>query len=294
MASISFLVLVTALVLLDPILRAAIHLEQAVLPGLETGQIAPAQLSLERIGRSLFYNLGFIAAVFILVAAYEAACLRWMIHGEVKGLFGLTLGADTWRVYGGYWAWAIFSGILSVAVIVAFPFVYSFAIERLGPSAPAARWGPLALLSVVITYACVSFAPANATSMAKRSSSFFSAWIVSRGRFWHLLVAYAVVWGIYVLIAGGLAVGALVWLFNVPLAEVISFERVTLVPTHIPRTWVDMLSEPSSRIGFWIYQTASIAVSLTCFVLLIGVNASVARAAIDAGDLQDWTNEPPR
>src|SRR5262249_50913455 len=42
---------------------------------------------------------------FILLAAYEAACLRWMVRGETGGLFGLTFGADTWRVYAGYWVW---------------------------------------------------------------------------------------------------------------------------------------------------------------------------------------------
>jgi predicted metal-binding membrane protein len=41
--------------------------------------------------------------LYIVVAAYEAACLRWMIRGEAPGLFGLTLNNDTWRVWGVYW-----------------------------------------------------------------------------------------------------------------------------------------------------------------------------------------------
>jgi hypothetical protein len=32
--------------------------------------------------------LVFLFAIFVLLAAYEAACLRWMIRGETKGFFG--------------------------------------------------------------------------------------------------------------------------------------------------------------------------------------------------------------
>src|SRR5262245_16089078 len=56
------------------------------------------------LGPSYFLLL---LGTYILLAAYEAACLRWMIHGEVKGLFGLSLGADTWRVWFSYWLWLI-------------------------------------------------------------------------------------------------------------------------------------------------------------------------------------------
>ena len=41
----------------------------------------------------------------VLFASYEAACQRWMVRGERGGFFGLTLGADTWRVWFGYWIW---------------------------------------------------------------------------------------------------------------------------------------------------------------------------------------------
>jgi hypothetical protein len=43
--------------------------------------------------------------LYLCVAAYEAACLRWMIRGEAPGLFGWRFDDDTWRVYGVYWCW---------------------------------------------------------------------------------------------------------------------------------------------------------------------------------------------
>src|SRR5262245_22585244 len=37
--------------------------------------------------------LAYVFVWCILFASYEAACLRWLVRGEVGGLFGLTLGA---------------------------------------------------------------------------------------------------------------------------------------------------------------------------------------------------------
>ena len=40
------------------------------------------------------WALLFAFPIYLTVAAYEAACLRWMIRGETPGLFGLTIDND--------------------------------------------------------------------------------------------------------------------------------------------------------------------------------------------------------
>lgn len=33
-----------------------------------------------------------------VLAAFEAACLRWLVRGQTSGLFGFSFGKDTWNV----------------------------------------------------------------------------------------------------------------------------------------------------------------------------------------------------
>lgn len=51
------------------------------------------------------WALVFWLLSIVLFAAYEAACLRWLVRGERAGVLGLSLGADTWRVFATYWVW---------------------------------------------------------------------------------------------------------------------------------------------------------------------------------------------
>ncbi|MCC6788357.1 MAG: hypothetical protein IT547_11010, partial [Hyphomonadaceae bacterium] len=138
----------------------------------------------------------FLLGYYILLAAYEAACLRWMIHGETGGLFGLSLGADTWRVYFSYWIWfLLLIAFYIVCAIVAGGAMASvfMGMQGGGEPSPAAVIIPLVLgLLVVLAliYFSVRLAPAAATSVARRKFAFFDAWKVSKGRFWGLLGAF--------------------------------------------------------------------------------------------------------
>jgi hypothetical protein len=135
-----------------------------------------------------FVALGAIVWLFffcVLFAAYEAACLKWMIHGETGGFMGLSLGADTWRVYGTYWLWfLLYIGFSIVMGILLGVFMMVFAANALGGGAdPSSVLLALPVYYVVqyglMIYFGVRFAPAAATSVARRKFSFFQAWTVT-------------------------------------------------------------------------------------------------------------------
>lgn len=92
---------------------------QAVAMQAETDPGALQQLgSPSVIASVVLLYLALIFAIFVWFAAYEAACLRWMIRGEQKGPFGISFDADTWRVYGTYWAWLIFCILGFIALMI--------------------------------------------------------------------------------------------------------------------------------------------------------------------------------
>src|SRR5262245_13377452 len=161
------------------------------------------------LGPSYFLLL---LVTYVLFAAYEAACLRWMIRGETGGVFGLSLGADTWRVYFGYWVWFfLFIAAYIVFFVVTFSMIGGMAVAAQGnPDA----MGPGALigffLGVVLALAWLWFsvrlAPAAATSVARRRFAFFDAWKVSKGRFWGLFGAFLLIWIMYLVLCIGMGV----------------------------------------------------------------------------------------
>src|SRR5690349_7003552 len=78
-----------------------------VMQGIAAGNTAAASQipPPEGVAVLMLSLLPFMFFIYLLLAAFEAGCLRWMIRGETGGLMGLTLGADTWRVYSSYWIW---------------------------------------------------------------------------------------------------------------------------------------------------------------------------------------------
>jgi len=76
---------------------------------------------------------GLIGTVFLILivfylalAAYEAACLRWIIRGEAPGFFGWRFDNDMWRVYGIYWCWLVIHYAVGFATsVVAMPIMFA-------------------------------------------------------------------------------------------------------------------------------------------------------------------------
>ncbi|MEJ0058924.1 MAG: hypothetical protein WDM79_04755 [Terricaulis sp.] len=158
------------------------------------GQVAAqpdgAQIVLGMMAFSFRYSI-FLVFFYVLLAAYEAACLRWMIHGEVVGFLGLSLGAPTWRVYSTYWLWAgINFGISTVVSLVTMPFLFfGMAGASGGISDPTVMGGTIVIFQIVVSLlqyialaiVGVRFGPAAATSITLRKFSFFTAWTVTKG-----------------------------------------------------------------------------------------------------------------
>lgn len=153
--------------------------------------------------------------LFIALASYEAACLRWMIRGEAPGLFGLTLDHDTWRVWGVYWCWLVAQMAVSfVTSIVMIPFMFMMVgeIAAQGPNPdPQLAWDlqvkmqALSLIQYIpLAFIGIRLGPAAATSIARRRFSFFEAWTVTSDRFAALLGSWALLWVLFGLVYAAL------------------------------------------------------------------------------------------
>ena len=227
----------------------------------------------------------FLLGYYILLAAYEAACLRWMIHGETSGLFGLSLGADTWRVYFSYWIWfLLLIAFYIVCAIVAGGAMASVFMGMQGGAepSPAAVIIPLVLgLLVVLAliYFSVRLAPAAATSVARRKFAFFDAWKVSKGRFWGLLGAFVLLFLMFMVfvIAVEVAFGVMVGMTamnSVGQAEPQSAEEAFRA-----------FATPQYMAGIVALIVAITIASFLFYIALFGVNARAASLALEEGKI---------
>lgn len=225
----------------------------------------------------------FLVGLYVLAAAYEAACLRWMIRREAPGWYGLNLGADTWRVYAGYWVWFLIQLVVSMVVgIVLMPLTFMAMIPA-SDGAPGAGVASLLIVQFIIyivQYAIlifigVRFAPAAATSIARRRFSFFEAWKVTRGRFWALFGSFFILMIAYLVVLAIFMTAVFATIYNA--------------------TGGGGVSNPSA-----IFQPAVLASFGGLYVLLLvtgvfyvtlsfGVNARAVIAAIDEGKIDGQT-----
>ena len=164
------------------------------------------------VGWGIILSFGF----YVAMAAYEAACLKWMIRGEVGGFLGLNADADMWRVYGGYWMWFVVNLAVSIGASMLMAPIFFMVMPIMIRSAQTgvpdltAFW----ILQIVgsllqwlpIGYFALRFAPGNATSLATKKFAYFDAWKVTRGRVLPLLGSFALLWAIW------LVLNVLLWL----------------------------------------------------------------------------------
>jgi hypothetical protein len=243
----------------------------------------------------------FLFPFYLATAAYEAACLRWMIRGEAPGLFGFTLGADTWRVYGVYWCWFAVQVVLSLVVsIVTMPVMFA-TLSQIRDATPETLWRwqmsvqlPISLLTYVpMIVLGVRLGPAAATSILQRQFAFPEAWAVTRDRFWALFGSYAL-W---------FAVFAAAW--------VVMFATPFFVPGGVSwQEYVELMSHPPDperarelmieawRPGRLMLEAVNYAVLALAFVawclISFGINARAALAALDEGRINGPSAEASR
>jgi hypothetical protein len=230
----------------------------------------------------------FMIVFYLALAAYEAACLRWMIRGETKGFFGLALDGDTWRVYFTYWVWFFLAiALYFVVTIAAVGVIAGIAVgggPQNDPSALASLGiGAIAacfLVLLLFIYFAVRFAPAAATSVAKRRFAFFDAWTVTKGRFWALLGAFLLLWlmyvvGIFIFYAAiFVALGTSMWSQIASGGGPMS-EQEALAMFASPSVWIPLA----------LVYALLIVGGFVFYVALFGINARAAQAALEEGKI---------
>lgn len=248
-------------------------------PSLET-MMPPASV----MGLAPSYLL-FTFLYYLLFAAYEAACLRWMVRGETGGLLGLSLGADTWRVYAGYWLWFFFLvagyiGVILVALVIGAVGGIAGGEEAAGATALLIFLGVIAAL-IGWLYAAVRFAPAAATSIARRRFAFFDAWKVSKGRFWALLGAFVLLILAYIvasIVGGGIIAGLIgANMFT----QFGNAEPGAVSPDQV----FAQLLAPQTLVPILALYAGLIVVAMFVMLGFFGVNARAAQAALEEGKI---------
>ncbi|MES1159040.1 MAG: hypothetical protein ABUL42_04015 [Terricaulis silvestris] len=243
----------------------------------------------------LGWVLPFLFVYFVLRAAYEAACLRWMISEETSGLFGLSLNAETWRVYSGYWMWFLIQLGLSWAIgIVTMPLLLTFGLSaaRSGADLYSSQFQIVQLIVSLLQYPpliffAIKFAPGNATSVLRRKFSYFSAWKVTNGRFWALFGAFATLGVIWFVVGAALmgVVGAGFWIRSWP-ALLQAFTAAT--PAERLTAYVSLFTA-ENMIWFASFYAIQLLTSLVFSLLSIGVSARAALAAVEDGKIDGIT-----
>ena len=227
----------------------------------------------------------FLIFFYLLLAAYEAACLRWMIRGESKGFLGLALDGDTWRVYFTYWIWFfLLMAVYFVAVLTFVGAIVGAAVGSDGNPDAMGAMGPAFLVGIAILllviYFGVRFAPAAATSVARRRFAFFEAWSVTKGRFWALLGAFVLLWLMYfvgIMILSGISAFAMG-------AAMIGQVQAGMEPSTAEGAFA-MFASPSVWVPLALTYAVMIAGAFVFYVALFGVNARAVQAAIEEGKI---------
>lgn len=238
---------------------------------------------------------------YLLYAAYEAACLRWLIHGEQKGFMGLTLDADTWRVYVTYWVW--FGLYLAGSTALSIIMIAVMSILALGGAGAGADAAGMAMGFIAVTgllyiayygamiYFAVRFAPAAATSIARRRFSFFQAWTVTKGRFWALLGAFLLLWLIYCIFAvvfGAIGLGAVLGAAAPQWGDLFSTDPhvMTQASDEFGRAIMAALAQPQMWALLGGVQLVIWGVGLVLYVAMFGINARAAALALAEGKIK--------
>jgi hypothetical protein len=233
--------------------------------------------------------------LYFAFAAYEAACLRWLIRGEAPGWFGWRFDDDMWRVYGIYWCWLIAHFAVGMAVgVVSMPIIFAtmpiFANNGVPPDfATMLRWQlsvqlPLSTLQYLpLIFIGVRFGPAAATSIARQRFSFLEAWAVTRDRFWQLLGSFALLW-----LIAGVALALVLALTTGPILAQLwphleSFGRKPSAADM--QSYFSAIFAPQSLMLIGLGYLGYFVVLLGLALMSYGVNARAAMAALEEGKI---------
>lgn len=220
----------------------------------------------------------------VVFAAFEAACLRWMVRNEPGGALGVSFGPDTWRVFAIYWMWLALGLVVIVGVIAFYVALRALAGVHQALQLVTMLIGALAPLGLIgfVIWACVRLSPAAAATVANRKLTFFGASGFTRGAFWPLL-------GAFVLVLVGYYVAATILdaILRIPFASALmpAWQRL-VVDGGSPADFMAALQQTFAQpifIGFGVLYAMALT-SLACVLSIawFGVNARAVVATQEA------------
>ena len=237
-------------------------------------------------------GLVFMVLLFVSLAAYESACVRWMLRGEKSGALQLHFGHDMWRVYGTYWFWFFYS-LISGVIFFVVATVVTIAAAGAGEYGGWVAFAAIVLALFGWLYTTVRLSPASATSIGIGEFAPFKAWTVSSGRFWALFGAYFLLFIIYLVVAcivGVLVMGSyysqlfggLDWSLaqTDPEAFFRAYEQASVEASQA------MFATPTAIALYVGGQLVTFAVALVFYVLWFGVETRAVQAALEEGKIE--------
>lgn len=234
----------------------------------------------------------FLFVFFVVIAAYESACVRWMLNGEKSGPLNLHFGADMWRVYGTYWVWLLYSivGMIGFFVVSAISGMVAVNLGDMG-------W----IVALVIGlgyffawfYTTIRLSPMAATSIGVGQFAPFKAWRVTSGRFWALFGAYFLLFILYII--AFIVLGTV--FFSAFYAQILSgldLSQMQTDPTGFAESYnrasmAAIQNTFSTPAGIAMYvggQVVFYAVALFFYVLWFGVESRAVQAALEEGKIE--------
>ncbi len=239
-------------------------------------------------------GLSYVLVLFLsylLLAAYETACHRWMILGQVEGPLGLSMNADTWRVYSVYWMWFLLYIAFAIVMTILLG-VVMFALGSTGE--PTMMLAALPVYYLVyyglLIFFVIRFAPAAATSVARHRFSFFNAWTVTRGRFWAMFGSYFLL-GILYLVGLIFVVAVAGVLLAASLGPVIGQLDGVTDPSEAFPVIGAALASPSSLAGMIVGFVGLFTLGLVMMLMSFGINARAVAAAAAEGKIDGVVTE---
>lgn len=233
----------------------------------------------------------FLALVFMVFAAFESACLRWMIRGERSGPLNLHFGADMWRVYGTYWGWFVYVtlGWFGLFILTFVSTAVSIGVDGAGP------WIGFALICgylIAWFWVTVRLSPASATSVGIGEFKPLMAWRVTGGRFWSIFGAYFLLWILYMFI---ISVASAVMLggFYAAVFANIDVGAAQTDPEGFFRAYENavlgaleqMFSTPTMMALYVASQIVLYVIAIMFYLLWFGVQARAVEAALAEGKI---------
>jgi hypothetical protein len=226
----------------------------------------------------------YVVVSFLVFAAYEAGCLRWLVRGETSGLLGLTFGADMWRVWLCYWMWLVVG--LGLYIGCAAPIGLVMAIVGVATQNELLTIGFAIAVGAVVgclaIWLCVRLAPATATTVALKRFAFFDAWKVTKGRFWVLFAAYVVLWVAYIVASQVIQTVGVMALMG-PLLSMIATTGGTPDPESFSAALMTALASPAIWIGVAVLVVGILVIGMMFYVALFAVSARAALVAKQEG-----------